>query len=341
MLTISDKNKVDDLLGFMEKVNRTQENGPKDTAVSNGAEQELQALLNRMSNREDKGRGTSGKEVPPVQLSRYDEEHRNQLDVSSRSKLLDDLGFEEREIPSNIEEPRSRPSGKEDIQPATLKKRPADRFNELVESNTNPDGHNGIKRVRRRHENDASDFMDEIENDLTEEEHETDSLGKDDSDEGVQNRVVIVVGIVITICVLVCLFMFIKGRGKGDNGGGGAAIDANMVPATQTVIQTTTPPQPTVVSVDRGILLSNTQINYADTVFTDTCVINKFIELRGGVALFKFRGTPEHFGKEIEFIVTAEDYNKYVNGVSLVIQYRVVNIQEVDYVIDVQLGQQT
>lgn len=129
---------------------------------------------------------------------------------------------------------------------------------------------------------------------------------------------------------------------------------ADVQGSTQTVIVTATPVpsneavEPKVQvnanapssysSIERGYVTSQTEMDlYVDTIYEDTIDINKFIEIRGGVVLPKFRGKPDHLGKEIEFIVDLEIYNKFVNGVKLGITYQAVQIENELFVTNVKL----
>lgn len=284
---------------------------------------------------------------------------RNSFNASDRERLLSDLDPVEDDL-----ELQGDLTGRLDEYISLKEKavQPAKRFDELLNDNLNA--------VKTRHvhrsaesilDRDAKIAKDEDVSTKEQTEFEVqDDLGdrrnrgntgntKDDgdarddaaelgSDGG--SKLLMVIGIVITFSILIGIIFYIKGKvGKPEESISGAQ-PSTSIETVQPTTQASTTSVPTTVSVDRGTLLANTSVKYVDTVYQDRMLVNKFIELRGGVALLKFRGTPEHFGKEIEFIVNADDYNRFVNGVSVVIQYRILSIQDVDYVIDVQLGPQ-
>ena len=94
-------------------------------------------------------------------------------------------------------------------------------------------------------------------------------------------------------------------------------------------------------SIDRGFQASVTSMELkSDEVYDDTIDINKFIEIRGGVVIPKFKGVADHLGKEIEFVVDMSQYNKYVNGVKLSITYSAILVNGELYVTNVQLKEE-
>ena len=89
----------------------------------------------------------------------------------------------------------------------------------------------------------------------------------------------------------------------------------------------------------RGKLLTFNSMKYANkTVYKDTFFVNKFVEMRGGALMPKFKGKAKKLGSVIEFYVPMKTYNKFTNGVEVSIEYRAVFVDGEVYVTDVQLA---
>lgn len=89
----------------------------------------------------------------------------------------------------------------------------------------------------------------------------------------------------------------------------------------------------------RGKLLTFNSMKYANKiVYKDTFFVNKFVEMRGGALMPKFKGKAKKLGSVIEFYVPMKTYNKFTNGVEVSIEYRAVFVDGEVYVTDVQLA---
>lgn len=95
-----------------------------------------------------------------------------------------------------------------------------------------------------------------------------------------------------------------------------------------------------VLDLSKGKIITNPTLNYDTTVYQDQISINKFIEIKNGSLTPKFVGIAKHLGEEIEFNVSMEDYNKYVNGVELTITYVAVIVDQQTFVADIEILQQ-
>lgn len=94
-----------------------------------------------------------------------------------------------------------------------------------------------------------------------------------------------------------------------------------------------------VLNLEKGTVITNPMINYDVTVYQDQISINKFLEIKEGSITPKFVGIAKHLGKEIEFTVSMEDYNKYVNGVELTVTYVSIIVDQKQYVSDIKILQ--
>ena len=90
-------------------------------------------------------------------------------------------------------------------------------------------------------------------------------------------------------------------------------------------------------TVERGVIINDTELAFSKDWYDDSISINKFIEFRGGSCIPKIMGYSSVLGKEIEFNVSASEYNKYLNGAKINIQYRAVENEGVTYVTDIKI----
>ena len=90
-------------------------------------------------------------------------------------------------------------------------------------------------------------------------------------------------------------------------------------------------------TVERGILSNDTVVKFSEDVYTDEIAISKFLEFRGASCIPKFVGYSEILEREIEFQVSASDYNKYLNGVKIGVEYRAIERDNITYVTDIKI----
>lgn len=90
-------------------------------------------------------------------------------------------------------------------------------------------------------------------------------------------------------------------------------------------------------TVERGELLNDTSVSFSKEVYDDTIAVSKFLEFRGASCIPKFMGYSDVLEREIEFQVSAEDYNKYLNGVKINITYRALEKDGITYVTDIKI----
>lgn len=90
-------------------------------------------------------------------------------------------------------------------------------------------------------------------------------------------------------------------------------------------------------TVERGELLNDTSVSFSKEVYDDTIAVSKFLEFRGASCIPKFMGYSDVLQREIEFQVSAEDYNKYLNGVKINITYRALEKDGITYVTDIKI----
>lgn len=90
-------------------------------------------------------------------------------------------------------------------------------------------------------------------------------------------------------------------------------------------------------TVERGELLNDTSVSYSKEVYDDEIAVSKFLEFRGASCIPKFMGYSDVLQREIEFQVSAEDYNKYLNGVKINITYRALEKDGITYVTDIKI----
>lgn len=90
-------------------------------------------------------------------------------------------------------------------------------------------------------------------------------------------------------------------------------------------------------TVERGELLNDTSVSFSKEVYDDTIAVSKFLEFRGASCIPKFVGYSDVLQREIEFQVSAEDYNNYLNGVKINITYRALEKDGITYVTDIKI----
>lgn len=90
-------------------------------------------------------------------------------------------------------------------------------------------------------------------------------------------------------------------------------------------------------TVERGELLNDTSVSYSKEVYDDEIAVSKFLEFRGASCIPKFMGYSDVLQREIEFQVSAEDYNKYLNGVKINVTYRALEKDGITYVTDIKI----
>lgn len=284
--------------------------------------------------------------------------NRNNIDTTVRASMLNSMDNTLNElnamIGGTVTEPAlgsNMPEVELDI-PVQIEKQPSlvEQLADVSVSAQRPPVQAALRRRKPKNEESANnDFMDDsekVQNTVNNSENEKQEDGNQeddtsDNDEPLESvkksQVVAIVASILVVLFIIIIFFFKGLFSKNED---------TAPKQTQSVAQGNTIPQPTTAvisqrNLERGTLLANTQMNFDTTVYTDTMLVNKFIEIRGGVALFKFKGIPKHFNTEIEFIVSGDDYNRYANGVQITIKYKVISIDGVDYVFDVQLGEQT
>lgn len=90
-------------------------------------------------------------------------------------------------------------------------------------------------------------------------------------------------------------------------------------------------------SIERGEVVNDLTIKYSKEYFADEISVSKFMEFRGGSCIPKIMGYSEILGREIEFQVSPKEYNSYLNGVRIKIEYRTVEYNGVLYVTDIKI----
>lgn len=92
-------------------------------------------------------------------------------------------------------------------------------------------------------------------------------------------------------------------------------------------------------TVDRGTIYNDTTISYSKELYEDEIAVSKFLEFRGASCIPKFMGYSEVLEREIEFQVSPDDYNRYLNGVKINIVYRALEKDGITYVTDIKIRQ--
>lgn len=89
--------------------------------------------------------------------------------------------------------------------------------------------------------------------------------------------------------------------------------------------------------IERGYVDNSTQMEYSKDVYTEELTITKFIEYRGASAIPKFMAHSDILNNDIEFVVSPQTYNKFMNGARITVEYRSVIVNDYTYVTDIKI----
>lgn len=90
-------------------------------------------------------------------------------------------------------------------------------------------------------------------------------------------------------------------------------------------------------TVERGELYNDTKVSFSKEVYDDSISVSKFLEFRGASCIPKFVGYSDVLEREIEFQVTPDEYNSYLNGVRIDVTYRALEKDGITYVTDIKI----
>lgn len=89
--------------------------------------------------------------------------------------------------------------------------------------------------------------------------------------------------------------------------------------------------------IERGYVDNSTQMEYSKDTYDEEVTITKFIEYRGASAIPKFMAHSGILNNDIEFVVSPQTYNKFMNGAKVIIEYRSVIVNDYTYVTDIKI----